>query len=102
VKEDSEEFQRRVERRAQRLQKKPKRSLWRGLGVIGMIGWSVVLPTLLGLAVGQWLDRVAPSRFSWSLSLLVGGLIFGCAAAWRWVDEEWSQVGQDQEVDGGD
>jgi len=92
MKDDSQDFQRRVERRAKRLQKKPKLSMWQGLGVIGMVGWSVVLPTLLGLAVGHWLDRVAPARFSWSLSLMMGGLIFGCAAAWRWVDQEWSQL----------
>ena len=57
-----------------------------GLGLVGMIGWSVALPTVLGALLGIWLDRAHPGRFSWTLSLLLGGLALGCIAAWQWVD----------------
>jgi F-type H+-transporting ATPase subunit epsilon len=31
--------------------------VWFGLGMMGLIGWSVVVPTLLGAALGIWLDN---------------------------------------------
>ena len=55
---------------------------WSSITVLGVIGWSVTLPTLLGLALGLWIDRHWPSRFPWSLALLAAGLVFGCVAAW--------------------
>ena len=62
--------------------------LWAGLGSMGLIGWSVVLPTLLGTALGSWLDRTWPGERSWTLALLVAGLMLGCFNAWRWLDRE--------------
>ncbi|MEI2781044.1 MAG: AtpZ/AtpI family protein [Candidatus Competibacter sp.] len=60
--------------------------LWFGLGLVGMIGWSVALPAVLGALLGIWLDHAHPGRFSWTLSLLLAGLALGCIAAWQWVD----------------
>lgn len=100
MKDPSQNFARQVQKRADRLQKKRKMSLWQGLGVIGMVGWSVVVPTLLGLALGHWMDGALPTRFSWSLSWMVGGLIFGCASAWYWVDQEWMQLKNEEQDDG--
>jgi predicted F0F1-ATPase subunit len=34
--------------------------VWFGLGMMGLIGWSVAIPTLLGAALGLWLDRHYP------------------------------------------
>ena len=34
--------------------------VWFGLGMMGLIGWSVVVPTLLGAALGIWLDKHYP------------------------------------------
>lgn len=67
-------------------------SIWFGLGLLGVLGWSVVLPTLLGLALGIWIDRQYPSRFSWTLMLMVGGLMLGCWNAWHWVTREQAQI----------
>lgn len=63
-------------------------SLWFGLGTFGLVGWSVSIPTLVGIAIGVWLDNRFPSRFSWTLMLLGGGLIMGCMNAWYWVSRE--------------
>ena len=60
--------------------------LWFGLGLVGIIGWSVVLPAVLGALLGLWLDHAHPGRYSWTLSLLLAGLALGCIAAWQWVD----------------
>ena len=59
--------------------------VWFGLGTMGLIGWSVVVPTLLGAALGLWIDRTHPGGRSWTLALLVAGLVLGCLNAWRWI-----------------
>ncbi len=63
-------------------------ALWFGLGMMGLIGWSVVVPTLLGAALGLWLDKHHGGEHSWTLVLLMGGLTLGCFNAWHWVDNE--------------
>lgn len=62
--------------------------VWFGLGMMGLIGWSVVVPTLLGATLGIWLDKQHPGAHSWTLALLVVGLAIGCINAWHWVDKE--------------
>jgi ATP synthase protein I len=62
--------------------------VWFGLGMFGLVGWSVAIPTLLGVAVGIWIDVTWPSRFSWTLMLLFLGVILGCLNAWYWVTRE--------------
>ena len=62
--------------------------MWFGLGMSGLIGWSVAVPTLIGAMLGLWLDRHHPGTHSWTLMLLVIGLVIGCANAWRWVDQQ--------------
>jgi ATP synthase protein I len=60
-------------------------SVWSGLGMFGMVGWSVAVPTLLGTALGIWLDKIYHQSFSWTLTCLISGLFLGCLIAWRWV-----------------
>ncbi len=65
------------------------RTIWAGFGMFGAIGWTIALPMLSGVLGGLWLDKrhPAPGR-SWTLMLLVAGLVAGCAAAWSWVVRE--------------
>lgn len=63
-------------------------SVWSGLGTMGVIGWSAVLPTLLGAALGIWIDRRHPGTHSWTLALMLIGLAAGCFSAWRWMDRQ--------------
>ncbi len=62
--------------------------VWFGLGMMGLVGWSVVVPTLLGAALGIWLDKHHPGKHPWTLALLVAGLVIGCLNAWHWVAKE--------------
>jgi ATP synthase protein I len=65
-----------------------KSGVWFGLGMMGMVGWSVVVPALLGAALGLWLDKKYPQSFSWTLTCLIAGLITGSVIAWYWVSKE--------------
>ena len=71
--------------------------VWSGLGLMGVIGWSVVVPTLLGAALGLWLDRRYPGGRSWTLALLVAGLALGCLNAWHWVAKEDAAMRDERE-----
>ena len=65
-----------------------KESPWFGLGMFGLVGWSVVLPMLLGIFVGGWVDEQWPSQVSWRLTLMFVGLALGCVNAWLWIQKE--------------
>ena len=68
--------------------RKSTQGVWFGLGMMGLAGWSVVVPTLLGAALGVWLDNHHPGKHAWTLALLVAGLTLGCFNAWHWVAKE--------------
>lgn len=74
-------------------------NVWFGLGMMGLVGWSIVLPMLLGATVGLWIDKHYTSSHSWSLVLLMAGLTFGCITAWHWVDKEDKAMHDEQEDD---
>ena len=74
--------------RRRRARNRPDRGLWFGLGMFGLVGWSVMIPTLLGIALGIWLDKLWPGRVSWTLTLLFLGVIVGCRNAWYWIERE--------------
>lgn len=71
--------------------------VWFGLGMMGLIGWSIAVPTLLGAALGLWLDQRDPGGRSWTLALLMAGLAIGCLNAWHWVAREDQAMHDDQE-----
>ena len=71
-----------------RARKESRRAAWFGLGMLGLVGWSVAIPTLLGTALGVWLDRRWPGQVSWTLTFLIIGIALGCLNAWYWVNEE--------------
>jgi ATP synthase protein I len=70
--------------------------VWFGLGMMGLVGWSVVVPTLLGAALGLWLDNHHAGKHSWTLALLVAGLAIGCFNAWHWVSKEDKEMHEEQ------
>jgi ATP synthase protein I len=71
--------------------------VWFGLGMMGLIGWSVTVPTLLGAALGIWLDKHHPGKHPFTLALLVAGLGIGCLNAWHWVAKEERAMRDGQE-----
>lgn len=80
-----------VERKAERhrrAEREKNRSVWFSLGLFGLVGWSIAVPTLIGVALGLWMDARWPSRVSWTLTLLFAGIVVGCLNAWYWVKKE--------------
>lgn len=99
---DKNRFSKEINEKEKRMLKamhEHKKSAWSGFGMFGMIGWSVVVPSLLGAALGIWLDKHYHQSFSWTLTCLITGLISGCVIAWNWVAKENKNMHQDKEED---
>jgi ATP synthase protein I len=74
--------------RKQRARASERPPAWFGLGMFGLVGWSVAIPTLIGIALGVWLDRRFPGAASWTLTFLIIGVAIGCLNAWYWIKQE--------------
>ena len=85
------------ETRRQKARRRGVQSVWVGFGIFGLVGWSVVVPTLAGTALGVWIDGKYPSEHSWTLMLLVFGLIARCANAWHWIEKEAAAIRKEEE-----
>jgi ATP synthase protein I len=70
-------------RREQRARRDHRRPIGQDLAMAGAIGWTIVVPALIGIALGRWLDRRFAAGVFWTLGLLVAGIALGCALAWR-------------------
>ncbi len=60
-------------------------SVVRFVGQIGVLGWIIVMPTLIGLFIGRWLDHTFGTGVFWSAALLVLGVVAGFWSAWKWM-----------------
>ena len=97
---DRNAFRRKVGAKAARKLKEQRHTtpgVWSGLGMMGLIGWSVVVPTLLGAALGIWLDKYHSGKHSWTLALMIAGLAIGCLNAWHWVANEDQAMREEDE-----
>ena len=74
-----------------------RRKLWRTegepsvvrfVGQIGVLGWIIVAPTLIGLFIGRWLDHTFGTGIFWSAALLVLGVALGFWSGWRWMNRQ--------------
>lgn len=80
--------------RRARARRERRHGLGFGLGLFGLIGWSVAAPTILGIALGVWIDARTQGTYSWTLMLMLAGLVAGCLNAWYWLRKEGG-VGDD-------
>jgi len=63
-------------------------SVARFIGQIGVLGWIIVTPTLIGLFVGRWLDHRFGTGIFWSAPLLLVGVAIGYWSAWKWMHKQ--------------
>jgi len=87
---DSQVIEKIGEKEARKLKARREKhqSIWFGLGMFGMVGWSVAVPTLIGIAIGCWLDAKVGGQISWCLTFLFIGIVVGIAIAWNWLKKE--------------
>lgn len=88
-KEIAAEEQRRAEGKGSRGE------FWFGLGMMGLVGWSVAIPTLIGLGLGMWIDSKLGDRISWTLTGLAAGVALGAGSAWYWISHEQKEANRD-------
>ena len=88
------------ERRKLRAREKKSDVIWFGLGMFGMVGWSVAVPTVIGIFLGVWIDIKWPGHYSWTLMLLIIGLIVGCMNAWFWVNRQRRDINRERQDHG--
>ena len=74
--------------RKQLARRERRYGIWFGLGMMGLVGWAIAVPTLIGIAIGAWLDKAWPQHFSWTISLLFVGVALGALNAWWWLRRE--------------
>lgn len=91
-KKKGEELPRIIEeksRRRQKAQEEGERPIVFGLGMFGVVGWTIAIPTVVGIFVGRWLDagKTAESSVSWTLTCMFVGLVFGAFGAWHWINK---------------
>ena len=73
------------------------RGVWFGLGAIVTVGWMIVIPPLVGAFVGHWIDTKWPTPVSWTMILILVGLVAGCYNVWTWVQRHMEATKQDKE-----
>lgn len=79
---------RRSREREKRWREEGEPSMMRLIGQIGLLGWIIVAPTLLGLFVGRLIDNHFGTGIFWSAPLLMLGAVAGSWSAWRWMHRQ--------------
>src|SRR5690625_1658559 len=98
MKSDDQSSLHAIQRRAARMQhsrNRPGYNPLRGISAFGVVGWSIAIPTVGGALLGRWLHRAAPQDFSWTIALILGGLVIGLLVAWEWLARESRQAQAD-------
>ncbi|SFQ67882.1 AtpZ/AtpI family protein [Donghicola eburneus] len=66
----------------------PEPSVAARLGQIGVLGWLVVMPILIGIVLGRLVDRVAESGIFFTAPAIFIGAGIGLHAAWKWMHKQ--------------
>ena len=63
-------------------------SFWRSVGLLGSVGWPIVVTTVGGAFAGRWIDARLNTGIQFTLLLLVAGAVVGAAIAWNLLKPE--------------
>jgi ATP synthase protein I len=58
------------------------------LGQIGVLGWAIVAPILIGVVIGRWLDWTLKTGIFFTAPLIMLGAAAGLWTAWRWMHRQ--------------
>lgn len=79
---------RRKSLRHERARRHRRPSVLSYLGTFGLVGWTVTIPTLAGLAFGLYIDSVVESERSFTIVFMLLGVAIGLVTAWYWIQQE--------------
>lgn len=57
---------------------------WRQAALLGVGGWLLVVPVVVGAYLGRWLDRGREGGRSWTITLIVIGVAVGVVNFWNY------------------
>lgn len=80
-----------VRRRAGRMRRwmrEGEPTLARQFAMVGVLGWIIVVPMLLGVVVGRWIDRWLSSGIVVTGALVFLGVLIGGWSGWRWMHDK--------------
>ncbi len=80
--------------KAELMKRRSERHWHTNFGMIASLGGVIVIPILLGIWLGGYLDEALPQRFSWRLSLLFVGFVWGGFNAYMWVTMENRKIAE--------
>lgn len=63
-------------------------SVMKFVGQIGVLGWIIVTPALIGLFIGRWIDHKLGTGIFWTAPLLLVGVTIGYWSAWQWMHKQ--------------
>lgn len=66
----------------------PEPSLGSRLGQIGILGWAIVMPMLLGVVLGRLADRHFDTGVFFTAPAIMIGAAIGLHAAWKWMHRQ--------------
>jgi ATP synthase protein I len=66
----------------------PEPSLGSRLGQIGILGWAIVTPMLLGVVLGRLADRYFGTGVFFTAPAILIGAVIGFHAAWKWMHRQ--------------
>jgi ATP synthase protein I len=74
--------------RRDRAQREGEPSTMKRLAEIGVLGWMIVVPVLVGLFIGRWLDAATQLHLLFTTVLIIAGFVLGFWSAWRWMNRQ--------------
>ena len=74
--------------RRARARRRERTNVWSWMGTFGLVGWTVAVPALLGIALGVFVDNRVESSISFTITFLVAGTAVGLWMVWFWVRRE--------------
>ncbi len=86
----SKQFKQTVKKKISRHNKgkKNRNQLLFGMGMFGLVGWTIAIYTIGGVIIGTWMDKRWISGYSWTLTMIILGLFAGIFNAWIWIKKE--------------
>lgn len=78
--------------KAELLKLRSERHWSSNFGMIASLGGVIITPLLLGILGGGWLDEHYPEHFSWRLSGLFLGFLWGGINAYFWITIENKKI----------